>query len=110
MAASIAMGAEAPKTTAKHKTVLHAKDISTHRPKAPLRLYIECLYGEGIIEFNMSEVIDNLDFTISTGSDVIWCGHVTTDEPTTEIPILRGEYQIDCVTDGGMTFSGSLIF
>lgn len=81
-------------------------------PQLPPRIFIECHYSQGKLKFILSphSNIISLDITINQDEVEVWRGFVQQDNPETLIPILDGEYDIVCRTDGNQIFKGKLDF
>jgi hypothetical protein len=90
--------------------ILRPKSLPT-RPNAPSRNFIECSYDIGYLNLNLPTGVNYANVSISEiSSDIIWEGYVSTDSYTIQIPVLSGEYEIDCTTDDGRVYFGTLIF
>ena len=74
------------------------------RPRVPSNVTLECYYGEGYIGFVFPDGVNMISFDITNETES-WSGMVTFDEPVTETPSFSGEYQIECATDNGYTYS-----
>ena len=89
-------------------TVLHQKGPASQRPNAPSRVYIECRYGAGVMEFSFIEGVNSMSVTVANESyqsfDI-----VTAEEPMMELSLPSGEYAIECLTDDGRTFTGTIV-
>lgn len=79
----------------------------TLRPNAPSRSYIVCLYSEGFIEFTFPDGVQSMEVRIYNGVNE-YVGTTTADTPWIELPSLSGIYDIECTTDDGRVFSGSV--
>ena len=89
--------------------ILYQKKYNSNRPNAPQRIYIECQYRNGSIEFIFPNGIYSVSVHIYNDLDN-WWGIATTEEPCIEIPFFNGNYIIECTSDDGRTFSGEIIF
>lgn len=98
-----------PQTNNSKNIVLHHIKSSTNRPRVPSRLTVGCTYGEGFLAFTLPENVSTLTFLLNNGEEEI-SGMVTSDNPIAEIPVLQGEYQIECQDDGYRTYVGVLNF
>ena len=78
-----------------------------HRPNAPSRSYIECFYGEGFVQFVFPDGVQTMMVRVYNGVEE-YTGTVTADTPWVELPILSGIYDVECATDDGRVFSGSI--
>ncbi len=78
-------------------------------PHAPSRMYIECIYGKGYIQFFLPEGIYSLSVTIFSDS-YSWSGFVTRDQSVLELPELEGSYTVKCNADDGKTYYGTIEF
>lgn len=89
-------------------TILKNKSHNnSHRPNAPSRLYIECFYGEGFVEFIFPDGVQTMEVRVYNGVDE-YAGTVSVENPLFELPILSGEYEIECSCDDGRIFSGMI--
>ena len=91
------------------KTVLRQDKRNSKRPNAPSRLYMECFYGEGFIEFVIPEGTESLSVRVYKEEEE-WTGIVSMTNPIFELPELCGEYKVECIDDSGRTFSGIIEF
>lgn len=90
-------------------TLLHLKRVS-NRPNSPSRVGIECVYGEGFIEFSLPESVFSLSVTISNDTEE-WYVFVTRYDFIQELPIgLSGEYSVECTADDGRIYIGSIVY
>lgn len=90
------------------ETILRSNPArKTNRPNAPSRSYIECFYGVGFIEFVMPDGVQTMGVRVFNGVDE-YAGTVTANTPWVELPNLSGIYDIECTTDDGRVFSGSI--
>ncbi|MDO4334482.1 MAG: hypothetical protein Q4C37_01430 [Bacteroidales bacterium] len=97
-----------PKQSSK-TTQLHLKRAS-NRPNSPSRVGIECVYGEGFIEFSLPESVFSLSVTISNDTEE-WYGFVTRYDFIQELPIgLSGEYSVECTAEDGRIYIGSIVY
>lgn len=85
-------------------------DSVTNRPKAPSRIVLECYYSSGHLRFTVPADAEYLYITIGDEDASVWTGMVTREYPETDIPMLIGEYEITCRTDGNQIFGGVLNF
>lgn len=85
---------------------------NNHRPELPSRIFIECHYCQGKLSFVLSHHsnIHNMDVILERDECVVCFGHVTRENPEVAIPVLFGEYDITCRTDGNQIFKGKLNF
>lgn len=89
-------------------TIIRSKKTSTgNRPNAPSKIFIECQYGEGWINFSFPDTSNVLYVEISNDSET-WTGVATLYEPTIETPCFEGLYTIQCTTDDDRIFIGEL--
>lgn len=88
------------------------QEHSKLRPQLPSKVFLQCHYSKGRIKFVFSPESDihRMEITIGRDESVVWFGHVTRLNPETSIPILYGEYDITCRTDGNQIFKGKLNF
>lgn len=78
----------------------------------PARIFVECHYWKGMLMFRfpINSDIHNARITIYKGETVVWIGNVASENPEVVIPVLLGEYDITCHTDGNQIFKGKLNF
>lgn len=88
---------------------LRCKVQPAGRPNAPSRVFIECTYGDGGMEFTFPEGVETLTVQISNEGETLTFV-ATSEEPRFEIPVLTGEYAIQCTTDDGRVFAGVIEF
>lgn len=101
------------KNDANDKRIEYLKiECSKHRPEKPARVFMECHYWKGMLMFKFPTHSDirNVRVTICKDEAVIWMGNVTSENPEVAIPVLFGEYDITCRTDGNQIFKGKLNF
>ncbi|MGM9799606.1 MAG: hypothetical protein ACI30M_02835 [Muribaculaceae bacterium] len=79
-------------------------------PRVPSRVYIECSYGVGYVEFTFPVECEYMEVTLEQNGVQVYYGVVTPEEPCAEIPLLSGECTVTCHTDGNQTYSGVLFF
>lgn len=79
-------------------------------PRVPSRVYIECSYGVGYVEFTLPVECEYMEVTLEQNGVQVYYGVVTPEEPCAEIPVLSGECTVTCHTDGNQTYSGVLFF
>lgn len=96
-------------TTSTTSVRLHNK-ITSNKPKAPVRYYVECIYSAGYIEFTFLPGTTSMHIVLSNGDVPVWEGNVTPEYPSVTIPILSGEYEVTCITDDGREFCGTIYF
>lgn len=101
------VAASDPNQSASKVVILHRKSHS-HRPQAPARNYVECIYSAGNMQFTFPPEVTSMFVEISEGDVIVWQGIVTLDEPSIVIPTLYGEYVMTCITDEGTIYSGIL--
>lgn len=90
------------------ETILRSNPAKrTNRPNAPSRAYIQCIYGDCFVEFILPDGVQTMEVRIYNGIDE-YAGTVTADTPWIEIPNLSGIYDVECTTDDGRIFSGSI--
>lgn len=95
-------------TTVIRETILKSNQAKkTNRPNAPSRSYIECFYGEGFVQVVFPDGIQTMTVRVFNGVDE-YAGTVTADTTWVELPILSGIYDVECTTDDGRVFSGSV--
>ena len=75
-------------------TVLHQKGPASQRPNAPSRVFIEGVNSMSVTVAN--ESYQSFDI-------------VTAEEPMMELSLPSGEYAIECLTDDGRTFTGTIV-
>lgn len=79
-------------------------------PKMPSLIVMECYYSSGHLRFTMPADAAYLYIIIGEEEVPVWTGMVTREYPETDIPVLIGEYEITCRTDGNQIFGGVLNF
>lgn len=89
------------------RTILHHKKTDNPRPNAPSRVVIECSYGLNFIEFQMPEGANTLSVTVYNDDESFY-GVVLKENPVFYTPQLNGEYMVQCVTDDGRVFAGTI--
>jgi len=89
------------------QTVLRQHRGTTKRPNAPSRLYIECFYGDGFIQFVIPDGTQTLSVRVYNDSEE-WSGVVSIANPTLELPTLIGEYTVECIDDSNRSFYGTI--
>lgn len=110
LACSYNVFADSTASTSNKKTeILHERNPGD-RPKAPSRIFIECRYGIGHMEFSIPENIYGMTVNILREEACEFSCYVTSEEPYIDIPTFSGEYTVQCVTDDGSIFSGILQF
>lgn len=89
-------------------SILYPIPKGTLRPRVPSRVYIACRYGAGVMEFSFIEGVNSMSVTVANESyqsfDI-----VTAEEPMMELSLPSGEYAIECLTDDGRTFTGTIV-
>lgn len=80
------------------------------RPRIPSLIIVECYYSSGHLRFTMPADAEYLYIIIGEEEVPVWTGMVTREYPETDIPVLIGEYEITCRTDGNQIFGGVLNF
>lgn len=81
---------------------------SSNRPGIPANLYLNCTLINGYLVFSFPEEVNSISIFIYNDYSS-WSGFVTYTNPQTEIINLSsGKYIIECSTDNGRTFSGSI--
>lgn len=94
-----------------NNTILEKHDKNSNNgPRIPSRVYIECSYGVGYVEFTFPVECEYMEVTLEQNGVQVYYGVVTPDEPCAEIPVLSGECTVTCHTDGNQTYSGVLFF
>lgn len=108
----LSIKAESKKETNGEKIERLKIERCTHRPEAPSRVFIECHYWRGKIRlvFPPQSDMRSAEVIISKEESAIWMGYVTRENPEVAIPVLFGEYDITCHTDGNQIFKGKLNF
>lgn len=91
------------------KTIVLYDNIPSGRPNAPSRVYIECTYGSGFINFSFPESIQEISVEIYNEDESI-CGVVTNNFPCMELPDMSGNYNIVCTTENNKIYRGILTF
>lgn len=89
------------------ETILKHLPSKDNRPNAPSRYYIACFYGESFIEFVFPNGVQTIEVRIYN-EIYEYNGTATADTPWIELPSLSGIYDIECTTDDGRVFSGSV--
>lgn len=77
------------------------------RPHKPSTDYIGCIYQEDTLILDFSDLVEYAQVTITDGNG----GFITSeilyaDDPTIQVALTEGEYEITCRTDGNQIFSG----
>ncbi|MDE5812410.1 MAG: hypothetical protein K2G64_01235 [Muribaculaceae bacterium] len=90
-------------------TVLSQKRHTTTRPEAPSRVFIMCAYDSEHLYFQLPAGVIFITVDL-IGETNQWSGVATAEFPRVDIPVLMGEYEINCTTDDGRVFSGFLSF
>lgn len=107
---SVYATAEGQQTAASTTSVRLHNQITTNKPKAPARYYVECTYSIGYMEFTFLPEVTSMHIVLSNGEVSVWEGDVTPEAPSVAIPILYGEYEVTCITDDGREFGGTIYF
>lgn len=107
---SVYATAEGQQPTTSTTSVRLRNQITTNKPKAPARYYVECTYSIGYMEFTFLPEVTSMHIVLSNGEVPVWEGDVTPGSPSVAIPILYGEYEVTCVTDDGREFGGTIYF
>lgn len=84
---------------------LTKRNGTNKRPNAPSRDFLECNYGEGFLVVVVPDGVSYITVRIYDDRDE-YCGFVTSDAPIVELPMLTGEYYVECTTDDGRVFCG----
>ncbi len=92
-----------------YDTILLHPSRPSGRPNAPSRVYIECTYGIGFINFSFPENIQEVSVEIYNEEESV-AGHVTNSFPRLDLPELTGSFTIICMTEDNRVFQGTLIF
>lgn len=87
------------------ETSLYQRRDNVGRPNAPPRVTIECIYGEGCLSIVIPEGVMCISVKVYNDTEEYF-GFVTTEDATMTLPILIGEYNIECTTDDGRVFCG----
>lgn len=82
------------------------------RPQMPTKIFMECHYRHGYIKFLFPSTSEAnlINITLDRNESIVWIGSVTRENPEVAIPVLFGEYDITCRTDGNQIFKGKLNF
>ena len=91
------------------KTVLLHQKVLSKRPNAPSRFFIECVYGDCLLEFIFPQGVNSLSIKVYNETEE-WLTNATLDAPIVEIPSLEGEYTVECTANDGRVFSGIITF
>lgn len=77
------------------------------RPQEPSAVVVDCVYFYDVVHFCFPEHVEfaQVDIKDAAGS-LIDSELVYTDNPTMEVSLTEGEYEITCRTDGNQIFSG----
>ncbi len=78
------------------------------RPNAPSRVFIDCYYADGVIEFAFPDGTSALDVSIANDSG-LWVATVTPELPALLIDGITGNITIECTAPDGRTFIGNII-
>lgn len=91
------------------KTVILQQKVNPIRPRVPSRITLECAYGDGYISCNFPESILLISVRLYNNTEE-YTDIISQDNPTMLIPSLSGEYYIECETENGHLFVGTLYF
>lgn len=92
------------------KETILERPKNDRRPNMPSKVNIVCSYYPGYLEFSFPPEIETMTVTLSEDSVPVWNGMVFVEEPSVDIPLLKGEYTVSCITDRGHIFIGKLTF
>lgn len=93
-------------STPNNVVILHSP-AQTNKPKAPSRVYIECIYGYGYLSFTLPQEVSTLNIYVYQNGNLIFSDIITDTHEFIEAPIYSGEYYICGVSNLGKTFEGS---
>lgn len=88
--------------------ILHMKVIS-NRPNAPSLFKMECTFGERFVTCTFPENVHTISVRLYNEREM-YSDILTEENYIMEIPSLCGEYIIECDSDNGRTYTGTLIF
>lgn len=91
------------------KTVILHQKVLSKRPNAPSRNVMECIYGDGFITCDFPEDVHSISIQLYNDCEE-YSFIISRDNATMLIPPLNGEYCIECHSDNGSIFVGSLYF
>lgn len=100
-------GRDTPPVSSK-ATILGMKS-NKHRPKAPSRVFVECVYGEDYMTFSFPGGISSYTVHIYNETDE-WYSYVSEEKPTVNIPLFTGTYTLECTANDGRVFTGTVDF
>ncbi len=87
------------------RVVLRHYKGTTIRPNAPSRLTLECLYGDGFIEPIFPNGTQTLSVRVYNDVEE-WSDVVSVTNPILRLPVLAGEYRVECIDDSNRSFHG----
>ena len=89
-----------------HSAYLRHKTEPSKRPNMQSRLYVECLYGDGFIQFVIPDGTQTLSVRVYNDEEE-WSGVVSVTNPILKLPVLTGEYSVECSDDSNRSFYGT---
>lgn len=91
------------------KTVILHQKVLSNRPNAPSRNFIECEYGENFLTLIFTEDIHSIS-VIVYNEEESYFALLNESNFTMNLPIISGEYCVECTANNGKIFVGSLYF